>query len=633
MTAPETSIVIRARDEAKHIGRLLAGIQEQTYRDWEIIIVDSGSTDETESIASKYTSNICHIPPEDFTFGRSLNLGCQQAQGSYLVFASAHTYPLTNNWLGNLVKPFQDSQICMVYGGQRGGRTNSLSEEKDLLQIFGQTSKILIDEPLGNNGNAAIRRSLWLEGTFDETLTGLEDIDWAKRFQVRGYRIYYAADARIAHIHEESFLQVYRRYLREGLAYRRIFSRFRMSKQEAIKRLMYSVAADSLYALRHRKSLRKVMGILPYRTAEWVGKYRGSRNHNSLGRRLLPTLYNPKVSESVLIEAPGQHRLRQTEVPQAGTHEVLIQVAYVGVCATDLEVMRGSLEYYQRSYASYPITPGHEYSGVVVKVGDKVSNVHRGQKVVGECAIGCGECAACQGGEFYRCKGRAEVGVINMDGAYARYLKLPARYVHRLPDDISLREAPLVEPLAACIKGLRRLNVVSGREACVVGAGPVGNLMAQLLCHRGLGVTVVDPDERRLALLNKYDINTLIAPGGLEKFDYLIEASGNEAVIPMLIEGSKPSASILLLGLPYTRPISVAFSTVTGYDKEIVGSVASQGVDWEEAIRLLSQGAVRVDDHISVVLPLEQYNSAWELQEEKRHLKVLLAVNRELEWL
>ena len=627
----ETSIVIRTLNEGKHLRRLLESIQRQTYRDWEIVLVDSSSTDSTLDIAQQYTSNIYHISQEEFTFGRSLNLGCRHARGRYLVLVSAHTYPLSNIWLSNLIGPFNDPSIAIVYGRQRGVENSRISEERDLERIFGMTSRILIDEPSGHNGNAAIRQDIWLEEPFDETLTGLEDLDWARKVQRRGYRIYYAANAAVYHIHEESVRQVYRRFFREGIAHRRIFPGYRFEKIDLAKGVLYDIAADCIYGIRRRKPLKKLLQVPPDRIAEYIGRWRGLYYHKRLSRELLVKLYYPERSESVVIEAAGQYRLQETEVPVPDPNEVLVQVAYVGVCATDLEVAGGHLDYYRDGYARYPIVPGHEYSGVVVETGVEVVGLRKGDKVVGECAIGCGECSSCAAGEFYRCVRRKEVGVINMNGAYARYLKIPARYVHKLPRDVLLKEAALIEPLAVCIKGLRKLAVSRGTAACVVGAGPLGNFCAQILKHRGVDVTVIDRDEQRLRLLYKYDINTRTEIGLMDGFSYLIDATGSEEIIPHLIEKSGSSAKILLLGLPYARPIQVRFGSVPCYDKAIYGSIASEYRDWDEAIQMVLNRTVNLDDHTATVLPLKSYEAAWRAVQRHEHFKVLLSNNMDLE--
>jgi glycosyltransferase involved in cell wall biosynthesis len=191
----ETSIVIRTFNEEKHIKRLLDSISTQNYTNWEIIIVDSGSTDKTLDIVKNYQTRIVKISPKDFSFGRSLNEGCRSAKGDYAVLASAHTYPVDDTWLYNIISPFEDPKIGMVYGRHMQMDTTKLPEERDFEFNFGTKSKILVDEAFGNNANAAIRLSLWKEIPYNEKLSGLEDVDWAKKVQARGYYVYYKADA------------------------------------------------------------------------------------------------------------------------------------------------------------------------------------------------------------------------------------------------------------------------------------------------------------------------------------------------------------------------------------------------------------------------------------------------------
>ena len=329
----------------------------------------------------------------------------------------------------------------------------------------------------------------------------------------------------------------------------------------------------------------------------------------------------------VVIDGPGKHSLQEMDPPAVVHDEVLVKVAYVGICATDLEVANGELDYYRRGTARYPIVPGHEYSGTVARAGDGVTGLKPGDSVVGECAIGCGLCEWCRVGDYYRCATRREVGVINKDGAYATFLTLPANYVHRLPDSMSLKHAALIEPTAVCVKAVRKLSPVPGRGACVIGAGPIGNICAQVLRHKGIEVAVVDQDPARLGLARRHNIEGRSDVDGMGDFDYLVECSGNESIIPRMIEDSKPSAKIVLVGLPYTRPVSVSFSSVTSYDKEIYGSVASHRRDWEEAIGLVGGGMIDLEDHTSTIMPLERYNAAWQRHSRREQLKVLLEIS------
>ena len=128
MPQPACSVIIRSYNEEKHLGRLLEGIAQQTVKNVEIILVDSGSTDGTLAAAARYPVQVVHIAPEEFTFGRSLNLGIQAASADLLAFASAHVYPVYTDWLEKLLAPFTDPQFALVYGHQRGGETSKYSE-------------------------------------------------------------------------------------------------------------------------------------------------------------------------------------------------------------------------------------------------------------------------------------------------------------------------------------------------------------------------------------------------------------------------------------------------------------------------------------------------------------------------
>ena len=119
---PETSIIIRTLNEVKHLGNLLEAIKKQAYRHSEVIVVDSGSSDGTLDVAREHGVTLIEIPSRDFTFGYALNVGCEAARGKYLVFISAHVLPRDERWLSEMVAPFKDPKVAMVYGRQMGDR-------------------------------------------------------------------------------------------------------------------------------------------------------------------------------------------------------------------------------------------------------------------------------------------------------------------------------------------------------------------------------------------------------------------------------------------------------------------------------------------------------------------------------
>jgi len=155
------SIVIRAYNEAQHLPRLLDGIQQQTIKDVEVILVDSGSTDSTVRVAEKIGTKIVHIPSVEFTFGRSLNFGIRTTTREFVVIASAHVYPVYPDWLEKLLSPFEDEKVALTYGKQRGPDSAKYSEQQIYHQWYADVSNLNQVTAFCNNANAAIRKSLW----------------------------------------------------------------------------------------------------------------------------------------------------------------------------------------------------------------------------------------------------------------------------------------------------------------------------------------------------------------------------------------------------------------------------------------------------------------------------------------
>ena len=150
------SIVIRAYNEEKHIGRLLEGIRQQTVKDVEIILVDSGSTDLTISIAESFGARIVRIPSAEFTFGRSLNFGVRAARREFVVIASAHVYPVYPDWLETLLRPFDDDNAALAYGKQRGTDFAKFSEQQIFHQWYPDASDLNQPTAFCNNANAKL---------------------------------------------------------------------------------------------------------------------------------------------------------------------------------------------------------------------------------------------------------------------------------------------------------------------------------------------------------------------------------------------------------------------------------------------------------------------------------------------
>jgi len=299
MTQPICSLIIRAYNEEKHIRRLLQGIQEQDIHDVQVILVDSGSTDGTRTAASAYPVEIVEIDPHDFTFGRSLNLGIAAASAPLVVMASAHVYPVYPDWLTKLLQPFQDPGVGLVYGKQRGAGTTHFSEHQIFHHWYPDVSVKKQTHPFCNNANAAIRKELWQQHPYDETLPGLEDLEWGKWVQEQGYAISYIAEAEIIHVHNESLDGIYNRYKREAMAFKRIYPHESFSLRDLNHLFLQNVISDWHEARRQKVFAHNFYRIIGFRWRQFYGTYQGYRQSGPLTWQLKKAFYYPRDTRQV----------------------------------------------------------------------------------------------------------------------------------------------------------------------------------------------------------------------------------------------------------------------------------------------------------------------------------------------
>jgi rhamnosyltransferase len=302
--SPTIAVVIRCHNEGRHIGRLLRGIALQTVQPAEVVAVDSGSTDDTVHILEREGVHVVHLQPEAFSFGRSLNVGIAETSSEMVVAASAHVYPLYNSWLELLTNPLQRETIALSYGRQVGTDASKFAERRVFEHWYPPRSVEVQDHPFCNNANAAIRRRIWEELPYDEELTGLEDLDWAKRAMARGYEIAYSADAAVAHVHDESWAQIANRYRREAIAHKVIYGDQRMHLLTALALAVSNVGADYLNAVRQRDLLRHLIDIPGFRLAQFWGTYRGFAQHGPIARALRQRFYYPPHSHPEYVTDP-----------------------------------------------------------------------------------------------------------------------------------------------------------------------------------------------------------------------------------------------------------------------------------------------------------------------------------------
>jgi len=214
----QATIVIRAKNESHDIGDTLAAVFDQSgVSEYDVIIIDSGSTDNTVEIARSFPTRVIEIPADSFTYGRALNIGTRAATGDIVVALSAHSLPASNRWLAELLEPFRDPRVGGVYG-RHIPRQNASGPE-----LFGmRLSGVMSEKPrrqtrdmMFSNANGAFRRSLATLHPFDEKLPGAEDLAWADWVLRHNWVLYYQPTAAVYHSHGEPLGRLLRRMVRD----------------------------------------------------------------------------------------------------------------------------------------------------------------------------------------------------------------------------------------------------------------------------------------------------------------------------------------------------------------------------------------------------------------------------------
>ena len=195
------SVVIRTKNEEVWIGRCLTAVRAQSYGEVEIVIVDNASTDATLSIIKAYDCKLVTISDADFPFGRSLNWGIEASGSEFIAITSGHCIPADDQWLTGLRAGFAESRIVGTYGRQEPLPDTSAYDKRDLWTTFGTEGRVQERDFFFHNANSMIRKSTWREKHFDEEISGVEDRDWARRVQARGYQIAYQPTASVFHWH------------------------------------------------------------------------------------------------------------------------------------------------------------------------------------------------------------------------------------------------------------------------------------------------------------------------------------------------------------------------------------------------------------------------------------------------
>lgn len=274
----DVSIIIRAKNEARAIGKVLEGVfSQQTDRSFEVVVVDSGSTDDTIRIATDLGCRIVEIKPEEFTWGHSLNVGADNSDAEYVVNLSAHSEPVDRHWLAYLLEPFSDENVGGVYGRQVPIRGVDPFEEIELEMGFPDNT-VYMKYSGFSNASCALRRDLWKRFPFDEQLISCEDGDWATRVSDAGYRVVYQPSSVVYHSHEFAVTKVYRRWYWRSYALRMLVE---TDHGGSTLYLFFLLAKFSLLNARYfaRNGYLRYLPMIPfYEAIRQIARWQGARD-------------------------------------------------------------------------------------------------------------------------------------------------------------------------------------------------------------------------------------------------------------------------------------------------------------------------------------------------------------------
>lgn len=292
-----------------------------------------------------------------------------------------------------------------------------------------------------------------------------------------------------------------------------------------------------------------------------------------------------------------------------GADEVLVRPAFTGICGTDLLIWHNG-----HSRATPPVTLGHEFSGVVERVGADVDDIAPGDRVVVEPLLNCGACEPCNRGDYNQCSKLRLLGV-DVDGSLADVVLAPASRVFRIPDGLSLRDAAFVEPVAVVAHLIARVGGVrAGQVVFVAGGGPIGLIAAELAHRAGANVFVAEQNSFRADVAERLGATvvrdltvaaqTVREQTGTDGADICIEATGVAIALQACIDAARPGAVVGVVGLPKTVP-ATDITQIIGKEIDLRGSRVYTRVDFEAALSYVTEGQLTLSEHITHVMPFE----------------------------
>ncbi|MFB0535029.1 MAG: zinc-binding dehydrogenase [Anaerolineae bacterium] len=341
------------------------------------------------------------------------------------------------------------------------------------------------------------------------------------------------------------------------------------------------------------------------------------------------------MKQAVMTE-PGRIEYREVDKPTLQDNEVVIQTRRIGVCGSDIHVFHGL-----HPYTSYPVVQGHEVSGIVAEVGSQVEGLAPGDKVTFTPQVTCGKCYACTHGMYHICESLKVMG-FQTGGAAQEYVAIDADKVLKVPENVTLDQAAMVEPISVAVRALSRAGEdIQGKNVLVLGAGTIGNLVAQVAKAYGAkAVMITDLSDYKLDKAKECGIDFVVSPDkedlseailrdcGPDRADLILECVGVQETVTQAIENARKGTTIVVVGV-FSEKLEVDLGLVQDRELSLVGTLMYQKQDYQRAIELVASGRLSLDAMITHRFPFEQYLDAYQTIEEAKDniMKVMIALD------
>lgn len=340
--------------------------------------------------------------------------------------------------------------------------------------------------------------------------------------------------------------------------------------------------------------------------------------------------------KAVVVERPHEVAWVEIDTPVPGPDDVLVRSHAAGVCRTDIEMVTGQLT--DPRWVRFPLVPGHEWSGTIAEVGERVTDLGQGDRVVCEGMIPCNRCRRCKAGDTQLCENYDQLG-FTRGGGYGEYVRVPRHVVHRLPDEISFGAGVLVEPASVVLRGLDRAAAKPGETVGVIGIGTLGSLALTLAQLRAPGALVaygLRPEELAFAEglgaqaavhvgeTDAVEETHRLLGGGL---DVVVETAGAAAAVELATRLVRPGGRVVLLGIAGEGVrLELPADRIMFGDMQVIGSCSYATSTWSHVMRLLRHGLVDLEPIVTHRFPAARFEDAFQLMDAREGVvaKVLL---------